>query len=275
MFADPIRKKIRAGQPAFGIGLLWPSPEMTELFGALGYDWLWLDLEHGAFDVQALSHTVRAADASGVVAIGRLPKTRDEAQVLRLVETGLGGVITPHVHSAEDIEWVANAIKYPPVGKRSAGLMRGAGWGAAMPSAEYYERVNEQIMILALVEDMEGIDNLDNILACEHLDGVVIGFGDLSLTLGYARKDHPDVRAVGDRAWRKVLDSGKILQVTAQTPGEAAAAVELGAHMVRCTAHQVLATATRAWIQGARAASPAKSVSAARDAGGVATSGPA
>lgn len=252
---NPIKDKIQSRQPSFGVGMLWPSPELVELFGALGFEWLWLDLEHGSFDLQALSNVVRAADATGMVTVGRLPKTRDAATLLRFAETGLRGVITPHVHTREDVEWVIDALRYAPRGSRSAGMMRASGWGFGSTSAAFYEEVNDQLLILALVEDVAGLEHIDEILKIDELDGVVIGFGDLSLELGRpGQKAHPELLALGDAAWRKVVESGKVLQVTAQTVDDVQRGLDAGALMLRCSAHAVIGGAAKGWLDGARAA---------------------
>lgn len=245
--------QIRNSEVSLGAGLLWASPELAELFGAMGFDWLWVDLEHGAFDLNRLTDVVRAADAYGTPVIGRLPKVSDAGHILRYAETGLAGFITPHVQSREDVEFVLSAIRYPPLGIRSQGLMRRSGWGQ-LDADEYYTAANKEIIVLALVEDMCGVQNLESILAVEDLTGVVIGFGDLSMELGHPTdKEHPELIAIRDKTWRQVVDSGKVLQVTAQTPSAAAYAVRMGATMVRLTAHTVLANAAREWVGAARA----------------------
>jgi 2-keto-3-deoxy-L-rhamnonate aldolase RhmA len=251
MRRNRIKQRIAQQTPSFGIGLLWPSPEIVELAGALGFEWLWLDLEHGPFDLATLSHTVRAAEAVDMDTIIRLPRSRDPEAMLPYLETGAMGVIMAHTQSAEDIAFAVNAVKYPPQGERSAGTMRGAGWGAANG---FYEHSNRETMIMALVEDEIGIANLDAILAVDGLDAVVIGYGDLSLTMGHpGNKGHPEVQRVGRAAQAKVLASGKALQVTAQDGEEAAEWIARGALMVRCTAVTILTAGLRPWLEKAKA----------------------
>ena len=251
MRTNRIKQRIAAKTPSYGIGLLWPSPEIVDLVGALGFEWLWLDIEHGPFDLATLSHTVRAAEAGGMDTIIRLPRSRDPEAILPYLETGAMGVIMAHTQSAEDVEFAVSAIKYPPVGERSAGTMRGAGWGA---ESGFYEHSNRETMVMALVEDEIGIANLDSILAVDGLDAVVIGYGDLSLTMGHpGNKGHPHVQEVGLAAQEKVLASDKALQVTAQDGDEAAQWIARGALMVRCTAVTILTAGLRPWLAKARA----------------------
>jgi 4-hydroxy-2-oxoheptanedioate aldolase len=253
MRTNRVKENLRAGKPSFGVGTLWSSPEVVEFCGYHGFDWLWIDLEHGAIDLHDLAHMVRAADASGMVAIGRLPQTRDPEVVLRYMETGLGGIITSHTHCKEDIEFAVRAIKYPPVGIRSAGVMRPANWGVGWPSAEYYAWANENTIVMALVEDQEGIENLDEILSVDGLDAVVIGYGDLSLTTGHpGNRYHPEVADLGKLGTQKVLASGVALQVTVQDGEGARKAVEDGALMIRCSIPSVLGAAVETWLDKAR-----------------------
>ena len=253
MRTNRVKENLQAGQPSFGVGTLWPSPEVVEFCGYHGFDWLWLDLEHGAFDLHNLAHVVRAADATGMVSIGRLPHTRDPEVVLRYMETGLGGIIVSHVHGKEDIEFAVQASKYPPVGIRSAGVMRPANWGVGWPSAEYYAWSNENTVVMALVEDREGIENLDEILSVPGLDAVVIGYGDLSLTTGHpGDRYHPEVAELGRIGTQKVLNSKVALQVTVQDGDGARKAVEEGALMVRCSIPSVLGAAMQSWLDRAK-----------------------
>ena len=248
MKTNATKRRLKEGTASYGVGMLWPSPEIAELMGGLGFDWLWLDLEHGPFDHQALYHTVRAADAVGLDTILRLPKPESPGDVLPFLEVSPMGVIVPHTQSAKDVDRAVQALKYPPVGTRSAGAMRGAGWGTETGFAAH---ANRETMVMALVEDEIGIENLDEILAVDELDAVVIGYGDLSLTMGRAKTD-PEVRKVGRAAQEKVIASGKALQVTAQNGDEAREWIDKGALMVRCTMHTILQSAARRWLESAK-----------------------
>lgn len=246
------KRRLAAGEPSYGVGMLWPAPELVELCGHLGFDWLWLDLEHGAFDLQALTQVVRAAEATGMDTIGRVSHTRDRDQILRYLETGLSGIIFPHVTSAEDVRFAVDAVKYPPIGSRSAGLFRPGGWGPGARPGRYYDDANSQTIVMALIEEEEGVENLDEILSVEGLDAAVIGFGDLSLTMGHpGAKDHPDVQRVGGGGQERILASDVALQVTVQDGGEAKEWIDRGALMVRCSLQQVLAPALREWLVSA------------------------
>lgn len=248
MRKNMVKERLKRGEPSFGVGMLWPSPELVEMCGHLGFQWLWLDVEHGPFDLQLLSNVVRAAELSGMETIARVASTNNPADILKVLETGVTGIIYPHVTGKKDLEFVIDAVKYPPDGIRSAGYFRPTGWGP-LAGSDYYNRSNQETMVIALIEEIEGIQNIDEILAVEELDAVVIGFGDLALTQGHpGNKNHPDVYNPGTAAQKKVLSSNKALQVTVQDGKEAGEWVKKGALMLRCSLQQVLAQTLDQWL---------------------------
>lgn len=251
---NPIKKNLKDGTPSYGIIVHWPSPEMIEVSGFMGFDWVWIDIEHGTYDPQTLLDCVRAADASGIVPIARVPKTRDREQVLAWMETGLQGILSAHTQTKEDVEFLVDAVKYPPVGKRSAGLMRSARWGVGTTSKEYYEAANRETLVMALVEEREGLDNLDEILSVPELDVVMIGPGDLSLSMGYpGEPTHPEPSRLRKEAEDKILAAGKGLMVITYSDADLArTAVERGALMPVCGSQGLFMKAANQWLQDAR-----------------------
>jgi 4-hydroxy-2-oxoheptanedioate aldolase len=254
MRKNKVKSNLRAGIPSFGVGILWPSPELVEFCGFLGFDWLWIDLEHGQFDLQVLTNTIRAAELSAMIPVGRIQSTRDPSVVLKYLEAGLMGIIMPHVQKKEDIEFLVNSVKYPPEGIRSSGRMRVANWGITQSYEEHIETTNNGALIMALVEDKKGLANIDEILETDGLDAVVIGYGDLSMKMGYpGQKYHPEVLKLGHSAANKVLAHPKVaLQVTAQKGDEAREWIKKGALMVRCGAPWIFEAAAKDWLVKAK-----------------------
>src|SRR5690606_13017282 len=118
------------------------------------------------------------------------------ADLLGYMETGIQGIVMPHVHSRADVELLVEGTKYYPVGKRGAGAMRPGNFGVGMNAADYYRRANEESLLVALVEDVEGIENIDEIVSVPELDVLLVGPGDLALAMGVAgQKGNPEVKA--------------------------------------------------------------------------------
>lgn len=249
-----VKAKIRAGQPSFGIGgSPFLSPDLVEFFGYVGFEWLFIDLEHYPVDLETLANITRASELAGIVPFARIPKTHDQELILRYLETGMMGIITSFSNCREDIEFAVRAVKYPPLGTRSAGLMRAARWGLGQPAPEYYEATNRETMVIALVEEKAGIENLDEILSVEGLDVACIAPADLSLTLGYPDQlDHPEVAELLKHGREKILASDKALMITVQDGDAARRWVEAGALMVRVKAQGLLASAAEAWLKKVR-----------------------
>jgi len=226
---------------------------MVEFFGYLGFDWFFLDLEHYPIDLETLADVVRASEVAGIVPIAKVPSQADPELILRYLETGLLGVMVAFTRCREDVERVVRAVKYPPFGTRSAGAHRPARWGIGLSAADYYEASNRETMVLALIEDKVGVDNLGEILTVEGLDGIDIGPGDLALTLGHPGEyDHPEVAELRDRAHEQVLASDKALVITVSDGTAAHHWAQKGALLVRCRAQILLASACQNWLQAAR-----------------------
>lgn len=249
---NPLKANMRNGVPSFGSGIRWPSVELAEFCGFCGFEWLFIDIEHGQFDLESLANVVRACELSGMVPIARIAKPTSHEQVLPYLETGVMGIILSHAETKEDIELIVDAVKYPPLGKRGAGMVRPARWGHGITSLEYAEYANRNTMVIALVESEPGIENLPEILAVPDLDAVVIGYGDLAVKMGISGKKDPRMKEIGKRANALILESGKALQVTVQDGDEARKAVEEGALLVRCSSQELLSIAAHDWLKKAR-----------------------
>lgn len=258
------RDKLTSKSLTLGVGMLYPSVPEVEVFAALGLDWLWLDIEHGAFDLADIRETVRAAHAGGMHVIGRMDVHGAPPEVLRILECGLDGIMGAHVEGADDIEEIVRQLRYGPEGARSSGHLGSSGWGQSQYGPQWYQSFNQRSTVLALVESAKGVAMIDEIVASPWIDAVGIGFSDLADDMGWpGLKGHPEVVAAGTEAWRKVAAAGKVIYATVQTAVEAEQAITFGASMLRFTSHQMLAQATRGWMTDVRHEFEAKS----RDAG--------
>jgi 2-keto-3-deoxy-L-rhamnonate aldolase RhmA len=187
------------------------SPELVEFFGYLGFDDIFLDAEHGVIGVDRAQEMVRAADGSGTPTLTRVPQN-DPVVIRGDLESGTGGVIVPHVNTADDARAAVQAAKYAPLGTCGAGTAsRAANFGPTRTAAEYLRRANEETFLSALVEESEGVRNLDAIMAVEGVDAVGIGAGNLSMSMGLpGQASHPDVKKIVLAAEARVAAAGKI-----------------------------------------------------------------
>ncbi len=249
MIENRAKKKIAGGEPAYGVMLSWSSPDLVEFFGYLGFDWIFIDAEHGVIGRDACVELVRACNLTGMTPIVRVPD-KSEGTILGYLETGALGVIVPHTNTAADARAAVNAIKYSPLGRRGAGsTTRAANYGLTQTPTEYFRRANEETIVSALVEETEGLRHLDEIMAVEGIDSVGIGPGDLAMTLGLpGQPNHPDVRKMVVDAEARVVAAGKTLDSVVRDAAEAREAAARGSRLIAVSAVSLLASAGRAFL---------------------------
>jgi 2-dehydro-3-deoxyglucarate aldolase/4-hydroxy-2-oxoheptanedioate aldolase len=169
-------EKMNAGEPAIGTLVTFENPEVAEILSLCGFDWLFLDMEHGAFSTSAVQHMLQAIKGN-CSAIVRVPEN-SSVWIKKALDTGCDGIIVPLVNNVEEAKKAIAAAKYPPLGTRSVGIARAHGYG--MSFAEYISCANENIALIVQIEHIDAVKNIDAILENEGIDGVLIGPYDLS-----------------------------------------------------------------------------------------------
>ncbi|WP_354682463.1 aldolase/citrate lyase family protein [Cupriavidus necator] len=168
-----------ADQPVVNGWLSIPSAFAAETMAHQGWDSLTVDLQHGALDYADALALLTAISTTNTMPVVRVP-WNEPGILMKILDAGAYGVICPMVNNRADAERLVAATRYPPLGARSFGPLRGLLYGGA----DYPEHANDTVVVLAMIETMQGLDNLDEILAVNGLDGVYIGPSDLSLALG-------------------------------------------------------------------------------------------
>lgn len=163
---------------ALGIILGIDSGLTAEALGRAGFDFLFIDQQHGAVDDAVMLRQVQAAQAAGCVALVR-PPWSEPAGIMKAIDYGADGIIAPLIDGPGDAAGLVSAMRYPPVGKRSFGPIR-----AGLPDVgAYTAAANDSHSAIAMIETASAFENLDAILATPGLDGVLIGPNDLSFAL--------------------------------------------------------------------------------------------
>lgn len=184
MRTNSLKKKLAAGKRACGVLVEFNYPDLVELIGHLGYDYVFLDGQHGGVNPQIARELVRAADLTGMTSLVRVPRN-DPATILEYLDLGAGGVIVPNICTRAEAELAASAVRYPPVGIRGGfGRSRAANYGLTQTQAEYFTRADHELLCVALIEDEAALGNLAEICAVPGVDAVIIGPGDLALSMG-------------------------------------------------------------------------------------------
>jgi 2-dehydro-3-deoxyglucarate aldolase/4-hydroxy-2-oxoheptanedioate aldolase len=194
------KDRLRENEPLFGTLLSLPSPEIAEICAAAGFDWLFVDLEHGLLSFADAQRIVQAAGPACPCLV-RVPSV-DPGAISKALDIGPAGLIFPHIDGAEDTRNAVRASFYPPQGARSVGIARAQGYGARL--AESLDRANREIVLIAQAEHINAARAIESILAVPGLDGIFIGPYDLSGSLGKpGRFDDPEV----EKAIAKIRDA--------------------------------------------------------------------
>ena len=187
MRVNNVVTKMNAGEMAYGANLSFPSTTMIELSGRVGFDFVTFDSEHGPFTVDILDDLCRVADMAGLTPMARVPDI-EHPTILRFLDRGIMGVTGPHITDGERAQKLADACRYTPRGKRSFGSGRGAYFGDFESGSDYMSHTNDNILVIAQLEDIQVLDNLDNILSVEGIDLFTSGAQDIAQSMGLPRQ---------------------------------------------------------------------------------------
>ena len=184
-------KRLRSGEILIGTLVSLPSSEICELLASIGYDWLFIDAEHGAFNPQQAQAMLQAAAPTPCLI--RVPS--DETIWLKkALDIGAAGVIVPQVHTADQAREIISHCKYTPDGKRGIGIGRAHKYGIDFD--RYIKYANQETAVVLQAESSEAVDNINDIVNLKGIDAILIGPYDLSASLGKPGEiDHPVVQA--------------------------------------------------------------------------------
>jgi len=212
--ANPLKHALHREGTLTGIIVFTGSPMVVELAGAAGLDFVILDMEHSAMDLDRYAHMIRAADAAGIAPLVRVPEV-DAALIKRLLNLGAAGIAVPHAN-IDNCVAALRAVRYAPDGERGAcPIVRSAGYAPGDWTA-YARNANQNVMVIPLIEDAETIRNFDGLCTLEGLDVFFIGPTDLSIALGVpgATFEDPRLGAALDKVVAVAHEHGKQVMTT-------------------------------------------------------------
>jgi len=152
MQTNTTKAKLAEGHVVFGAIISRYAPDLIELFGAIGYDFVMIDCEHGTMDFDHVEHMVRAAEVFGITPITRVPNHEDST-LLRYLDRGVQGIIIPHVNTREAADAVARAARYAPEGHRGIGGGRPHNYNVGVSRAESTRWINDQLLVIEAIEE--------------------------------------------------------------------------------------------------------------------------
>ena len=209
MRTNKIFEKIRTCKRAYGCDVTFVSTTLVELVGRSGFDFIRLDGEHGPFTPDTLENMCRVAEMVGVTTIARVPDIEDST-ILRCLDRGIMGIVGPHITTAERAEQLSKACRYAPLGNRSFGYARGAYFGDFESGTQYMEHTNDQVAVIAQLEDVSVLDNIDDILAVDGIDMYASGRHDIAQSMGLpGQPEHHRVLEIEQQIAQSVRAAGK------------------------------------------------------------------
>lgn len=173
------RDRLRSGAPLFGSFLKMATTMPAEILGVVGYDFVVVDEEHSALNRETTDQIILACRASGLGAVVRV-RSADPAGILSVLDSGADGILVPHVADAETAQAIVASAKYTGGHRGFAPTTRAGDFGARS-TADHVNRQDQRVCVIAMIEDPEGVENIDDIVATDGLDAVFVGRGDLSV----------------------------------------------------------------------------------------------
>ena len=206
MKTNPVKAKLRQGKPTFGTWLSLGNLHATRVLARSGFDWLTLDMEHAAIDWSQAAVIFAAVADAGCVPLCRVPEG-DHYCIKRALDAGAWGIVVPMVNTVEQAKAIIAAAKYPPLGNRSVGGgMHALNFAAS--AGEYYERTNDEILVILQTESPTGVENAEAIYGLSGCDAIFIGPNDLSFNMRTPEGGKPTEAEV-EAMIERVIAAGK------------------------------------------------------------------
>ncbi len=188
--SQDFRARLKAGETLMGTMATLPTPAVAEILASVGFDWLFVDGEHGPLETADLLGILQAVGGRSAC-LYRVPEAA-EVPIKKALDLGADGIIAPQVNTPEQAADVVRWARFAPQGSRGVGLARAHGYG--LKFAEYLESANEQTTVVVQAEHALAAENIEKTVQVEGIDAVLLGPYDLSASLGQTGKlDHPSV----------------------------------------------------------------------------------
>jgi 2-keto-3-deoxy-L-rhamnonate aldolase RhmA len=232
---NKVKQKLLEGVPSFGSWVMIGDLASAEIMADAGFDWITVDMEHTSITYETLPVLVSGIRSHGAEALVRI-EDNNPAVIKRVLDCGVGGIIVPLVNSRAEAERAVKAARYPPEGVRGVSLGRASGYGNNFQ--DYFESINEQVLVMAQIEHYLAVEKIEEIVSVEGLDGVFLGPYDLSGSMGIvAQFDHPRMAEARKRVIKAAKKAGKAIGIHEVSPDAVAvkALVKEGFNFIACS----------------------------------------
>ncbi|MGG7048327.1 MULTISPECIES: HpcH/HpaI aldolase family protein [unclassified Campylobacter] len=187
-----LKNKLKNNEITIGSWITIAHPSVVEVMASAGFEWLVVDMEHTSIDLFQAQILISTIQSCGLKALVRVAKN-EEVTIKKVLDMGADGIIVPMIKNLSDAKQAVDYAKYPPTGKRGVGLFRAQKYGSGFN--EYKNFMKDELVIIAQIEHFEAVDNIEEIINIDGIDGVIIGPYDLSASMGLAGQ-YDDARVV-------------------------------------------------------------------------------
>jgi 2-keto-3-deoxy-L-rhamnonate aldolase RhmA len=238
---NPVKKALREGRPVVGATITVNSIDVAAHVATMGFDFLWIEMEHSPITLETLRNMVLATRALPAVPFARVP-VNELWTAKRVLDAGVAGVIFPFTSTPELAAQAAAACRYPPAGRR------GSGPGLAKfcwPACDsYHDLADDNVVSIAIIEEARAVENVDAIAATPGLDALFIGTSDLSFSLGLrGKQDDPLLEAAIARVVEGAKRHGKAVGRPAMSAAKIPQYMEQGFQLFQSPGELVLMAA--------------------------------
>ena len=245
---NPVRARLEAGDPVLALTLTTNNVEMAAFAAALGFHFLWVEMEHSPITLETLRTMVLATRGLPAAVFARVPVV-EYWTAKRVLDQGVTGVIFPFCSTPELARRAADACRYPPVGRRGSGA--GLATNTWPAPGVYYDSADANVMTIVVIEEQRAVEAIDEIAATPGVDVLFIGTSDLSFSLGLrGRQDEPALLDAIDRVADAARRHGKFLGRPAATAEKVREYQRQGFQMFQCTTELgLVAAGARAMLE--------------------------
>lgn len=227
-----IKAKLKAGKPVLLTQLHFVDPSVFELTSLMGFDGIWMDLEHHGYSLETANNLMRAARV-GTTDIMARPAKGEFARLARLLEAGAQGIMYPRCDDAAEAREVVKWSKFAPWGKRGVDGGNPDMPYCTMPVAEYVKEANDQTFLVIQVEEQHAVDAADEIASVEHIDVLFLGPGDFSVLSGIPGNfEHPLMKAALQKVSKAAAKAGIAWGCPAFSRDHAKMLLDMGARLL-------------------------------------------
>jgi len=230
-----LKKRLQQGDTLHGCWLNLGSSVTAEIVGMSGFDWVLIDLEHGAGTEKDVLHQLQALEHTPAAAVVRIESAQRQ-RIHRILDLGAEGIMVPRINNATEAAAVAKGLHYPPDGNRGiAKMVRASGFGQNFP--EYYKNAKDNILGVVQIETAEVLHHLDAVATLPGIDVLFIGPSDLSMELGiFGQLDHPLFKDAVKATVNAAQKAGKATGILIQNPEDYTRYHNLGIRFIACGA---------------------------------------